>query len=78
MSDKTILKNLFATTQPASITATVRRRIAPNRYELTDDSGLLIHADTTATWAPGRRVIVQGGRIVDSAAKAKTIKIYEV
>lgn len=78
MNEKTILKNLFAPPQPASITATVKRRLAPTRYELTDDSGLMIQAESTAVWSPGSRVIVQAGRIVASAGIAKTIRVYEV
>lgn len=76
--DKNLLKKLFTPDQPTTVTATIRRRLGPGRYELTDDAGRNFPADSFAAWAPGGRVIVQFGRIVDQAGQVTTIKTYEV
>ncbi len=75
---KEALNNLFSPAAPASIVATVRRRIRADRYELTDDAGRLLQADSSAFWSPGARVTVTSGRIVAAAGRINAIKTYEV
>jgi len=75
---KDILKKLFAPTEPVAIAATVVRRIRQGLYELTDDAGRTIQADSPDAWATGDRVRIESGRIIGFAAMAPTIKIYEV
>lgn len=75
---KEVLKKLFTPDSPASISATVLRWISPNRYELQDDSGRILQADTTNILSPKTRVIVQSGRIVAVVGRNQTIRTYEV
>lgn len=73
-----VVKNLFAKTPPSQVDATVIRRVSAVRYEVEDDAGRRMLADSTATWRPGNRVIIQRGRIVSRGGARKTIKNYEV
>ena len=75
---KDALKKMFTPDQPASIQATVQGRISTGRYELADDTGRKLQADSGLIWSPGARVIVQSGRIVSAGGQAQTIKTYEV
>jgi hypothetical protein len=75
---KDVLKKLFTPETPAGVSATVLRWISPNRYELQDDSGRKLQADTTNVLSPGARVIVQAGRIVAVIGRNQTIRTYEV
>lgn len=75
---KEALKKLFTPDQPTSITATVQGRISTGRYQLADDSGRILQADSGLIWSPGSRVIVQAGRIVSAGGQSQTIKTYEV
>lgn len=72
------LNNIFAVRSPVSIIATVRKRLSPGRYELRDDAGNLLIAESVVSWSPGSRVKVEGGRIVAAGGALQTIKVYEV
>ncbi len=72
------LSNIFSVPKPVSITATIRSRISPGRYSLADDTGRILQAESTNTWYPGSRVVVENGRIVSSGGRYGNIKIYEV
>lgn len=78
MDINSALKTIFAQSPPSSIVATVTGRISPARYQLADDAGRIIQADSSLIWSPGSRVTVQSGRIVASAGAVGTIKTYEV
>lgn len=75
---KEILQKLFAKDPAGAFTATVSRRLAPGRYELVDDSGRILQADTTLILSPLQRVTVQTGRVVSLSGPKQTIKTYEV
>lgn len=75
---KEILARLVATPPPTSQRATVVRRLSPGRYELRDDLGRMLPADSDVAYAPGVAVLVQAGRIVARAGTLQNIKTYEV
>jgi len=75
---KDVLKKLFSKEAPVTITAAVRRRIAPGRYELIDDSGRVFQADTNLILSPQQRGVVQGGRVISLVGRRQAIRTYEV
>lgn len=67
--------------QPEATTTTraeILRRLVPGRYELRDDLGRTLQAESETSYAPGVAVLVQAGRIIARAGSAETIKTYEV
>lgn len=75
---KEILAKIMQPTAAPTIAATVVRRLAPGRYELRDDLGRLLQADSSVDYAPESSVLVQSGRIVSRSGNRSTIRIYEV
>ncbi|MGV0961807.1 MAG: hypothetical protein ACOYB1_18435 [Limnohabitans sp.] len=75
---KEVLNKLFAQDTPASVPATIIRWLSPGRYELEDDAGRKLQADTTAILSPGTRVMVQADRIVAVIGRNQSIRTYEV
>jgi hypothetical protein len=75
---KDVLKRMFAPETAARIEAAVIGRVGTGKYEVRDDMGRILRVDSSLIWPPGKRVIVQSGRIVASAGAVQTIKSYEV
>lgn len=75
---KQMLERMFKPSQPTTVVATVQERVTETRYRLVDDSGRIFIAISGDSWPAKRRVLVQNGRIVQSAGKAGTIKNYNV
>jgi phosphoglucomutase len=75
---KDILSRLAGPLPKTSHSATVQRRLSATRYELRDDLGRIIQADSDTAYAPGVAVLVQAGRIVARVGTSQNIKTYEV
>ena len=75
---KDVLSRIMQPATAPQVSATVLRRLAPGRYELRDDLGRVVQAESDIAYAPGANVIVQSGRIVARAAAPAAIRTYEV
>jgi hypothetical protein len=75
---KTTLAKIFAPAGPGTRAATVTARLSRGLYQLTDERGRPIQAESTALYAPGARVLVAGGRIVGTTGRASAGKTFYV
>mgnify|MGYP000965394368 CR=1 FL=1 len=75
---KDVLSKIMQPATAPQMSATVLRRLAPGRYELRDDLGRVVQADSDLAYAPGATVLIQSGRIVARAAATTAIRTYEV
>lgn len=75
---KDLLTKIMTPAVATQTTATVLRRLAPGRYELRDDLGRTVQAESDAVYPPGVSVLLQSGRIIARAATPQNIKTYEV
>lgn len=76
---KEILQKLFNNSGPTTTVATMVRRLSDGRYEVADDAGRIATVESDIVpLTPGKRVLLQFGRIIKLAGPAASIKIYEV
>ena len=75
---KDVLSRIMQPAPAPQVSATVLRRLAPGRYELRDDLGRVVQAESDAVYPPGVSVLLQSGRIIARAAAPQNIKTYEV
>jgi hypothetical protein len=75
---KEILGKIMQPEATATTRAAILRRLVPGRYELRDDLGRTLQAESDIAYAPGVAVLVLSGRIVARAGNSETIKTYEV
>lgn len=76
---RSVLENIFNPPDTSAKLTTVQKRISPSKYEVVDDVGRTTLVDSDfLNISPGKRVVVQLGRIISIVGKSEVVKNYRV
>jgi hypothetical protein len=74
---KQILNNLMRKPGRANV-CLITKKIGPNSYAVTDETGRVFNADSVVAWSIGEPVLVKNRNIIGRAVQQSSITSFEV
>ena len=73
-----IINNLTQKPKGQQVNAcVVTKKVSPNIYTVTDESGRVFNVESVLEWAIGKEVSVKDGKIIGSMTQS-TVSVFEV